>query len=536
MKTRTLDQIGIGILALASVVLFLTAPRAGDFIWSESPRNALDGAFVLDLLRAMPLHDPFGWASAYYLKYPSLTILFYPPLLHAALAVFFAVFGVSHAAAMACITVFAFSLAAGTYVLSRRIATPLAALAGALLLMAAPELIRWGQQVMLEVPMMALATWSAVFTARYGDSRRATDLAKAAFFIVAAMYTKQTAATIAVGLALGLLVSCGPELLTRRHVWIITAIIAVSLIPLALMTLRFGAFDVVSVVHRADINVPNRLSWAGITWYARRAFQMFGFVVVALASLTAVNWAARPATRPNRVDILTLSGWLLVTYVALTFIDLKETRHALPLLVPVAVLASAAIDLVFPPGAWRFTSPVFASCIFGWVLWDHPTVGVTGYAQAAALIGRVAPPDARVLFSGNRDGAFVFDIRALPERHDIAVVRADKLFLNVRVMPGLGLHPKKMDSAEISHLLNRIGISYVVAVPNQWSQAPIMAEFNALLNSPQFRLVERIPVTGPSAERALMVYRNTGTLSEPPEPLSANLPVVGLHLGPQPSR
>ena len=104
-----------------------------------------------------------------------------------------------------------------------------------------------------------------------------------------------------------------------------------------------------------------------------------------------------------------------------------------------------------------------------------------------------------------------------------------KLFLGIDIMPGLGLNPREMSRAEIASLLNRLGISHVVAVPGTWTEAPVMAAFEQVLASPSFEVVQRIPVTGPVGERELVVYRNTGPLSDPPEPYEVGLTAARLH-------
>lgn len=81
-------------------LLFAQAPHGGAFYWSDSPRHALNGVFVMDLIKAMPLDDPTGYAYRYYAQYPALTILFYPPLFYAISAPFYAVLGVSHETAL----------------------------------------------------------------------------------------------------------------------------------------------------------------------------------------------------------------------------------------------------------------------------------------------------------------------------------------------------------------------------------------------------------------------------------------------------
>src|SRR5690242_20998362 len=78
-----LERLAIAaVLVAAAAALFATAPVQGDFAWSDAPRHALNGAFVKDFVVAAPWHDPRGWAVNYYLQYPALTILFYPPLFY----------------------------------------------------------------------------------------------------------------------------------------------------------------------------------------------------------------------------------------------------------------------------------------------------------------------------------------------------------------------------------------------------------------------------------------------------------------------
>lgn len=520
------DALALAVLALGCAAVFLTAPTGGEFAWSESPRNALNGAFVLDLLREMPLRDPVGWAAAYYLKYPALTILFYPPLLGVALGLTYAVLGVSHWAAVACIGLFLLGLAAATYLWARRLAGPPAALAVALLLLAAPELLQWGQQVMLEVPMLALATGGGLLLARYGDSGQPRHLAAAALLLVLAAYTKQTAVFVAAGLLAGLLPWQGAGLLARRHVWVVAALVAVAFVPLVLLQLRFGSFNLTSASARPDMPGPTRLSLESLAWYGVRLPAMLGWPALLLALASA------PALRAGRLlrgDFLLLLGWLAATYAALSLIALKETRHGLPLLVPLAILGGVALDRLVRFRPLRPMLPAAAAAALGAQLWLHPTRGATGYREAAALVAASAPPGARVMFAGNRDGAFIFNVRT-QQRRDLSVIRADKLFLDITVMPGLGLNPRDVPANEIAAMLNRYGVSHVVTVPRVWAEAPVMARLDAVLHSPQFEEVARIPVTGPVGERELVVYRNLGKLSDPPDNPTIMLPSIGVTL------
>lgn len=514
----------VAVLAAVAVAIFLTAPLQSDYWWSDTPRHAMDGLFYLDLLRAMPLHDPKGWALAYYAQYPALTIGFYPPLGHLAFALAYALFGVGHGVAIGAVAAFFFALLCGVFALGRiavadRAGSPgaasFAALTGAILVAAGPRMLLWGQQAMLDIPALAWATWAAVFLLLYAQRGRPRDLAVFAVLALGALYTKQTIAIPLAGAVAGLLVALGPSVLRRRHVWIIAALAAVALIPLALLQLRFTAFNLVSVGARPDLDgVPDRASLAGVAWYAIHAPVSFGWPLVVLAAAGLVLRALRRPALPIML------GWLIAAYVVLTLIALKEERHGLTLAVPLGVLASGAVAVALrrlaPRGevaAVAGTLAVLASVgALAAVLADGPTPTLVGYREAARDAMGAMPGGGRILFSGNRDAAFTADVRFMDPDRRFTVVRVDKLFLHVAVQPGLGLHPRDLTEDEVSAMLDRYGIQYVVSEPNLWLEAPVMQRFDAVLHSAHFQEVGRVPVRGPVAEKELVIYRNTHPL------------------------
>ena len=205
----------IAIVAAASALL-ATSPLGGDFAWSDAPRHALNAAFLKDLILALPRH-PVTWAEAYYLHYPSLSILFYPPLFYVFEAAAFAVLGVTQFAAQATVALFYALLGLGLYRLTRLWASRPAALGAALMLMGMPELALWGRQVMLDVPAMAWLVWGVYAFARFLKFDRGGDLALAAVLLLAALYTKYNIAFIAAVLLLTLAVARGRSLLRGRR-------------------------------------------------------------------------------------------------------------------------------------------------------------------------------------------------------------------------------------------------------------------------------------------------------------------------------
>lgn len=531
VKLINQDCLAVAVIFIAATILFLTAPQIGDFSWPESPRNALDGAFVLDLVKEHPFHDPVGWAERYYYQYPALTILFYPPLLHACLAVFYAIFGVGHASALACVAVFSFVLALGLYVLARRIMPPAAALATSLLMFAAPEFVKWSQQVMLEIPMMALGVWASFFMLRYMDTGKWQHLLISATFILAAAYTKQIALIIGLAMAVTLVVSQGwRDVLSRRHVWLVAIYLVFSLVPLAILLVKFGKFNIAIVVEHERATI-NRLSLEGLFWYADKFPKMLGYPLFTLAALGVLGCAFIKAWRPLRNDFLLYASWLIIGYMAMTAIDTKEVRHGLYLAVPLVVVAGLCLHKLLGafPGAGTLL-PVVSVVLLAITLLTTSTPRIGGYNAAANYIVSHAPPNARVLFVGNQDGSFIFNVRAHEERRDISIIRADKIFLNVAMNADWGLHPRDYSFVQVERMLDDLAISYVVTIPRMWAkEAVVMEELSNILESEHFQEVARVVLDGNTGDKELLIYKNNATLPEVPASYNMELKAFGIN-------
>jgi hypothetical protein len=511
------------LLLLGAILLFVSAPHHGEFWWSDAPRHALNGVFVKDLVAAMPAH-PAAWAMQYYVKYPALTILFYPPLFYLVSAPFYALFGVSHATALAVVLLHYFALALGLYLLARCWISPLAAIAVGLAVMAAPGIALWGRQIMLEVPSAAFAVWAVLLMRRHIADARPGALYLSAFLLLCAGYTKITTVFLFPVFALALLVARGPALFRARHTWVVAGLTMVGLLPLIYLTVTFGAANVQSVTGIPDAAV-SRGSLAGWVWYARQMPSQLGWPLLILAVLgVPLGWR-----RLSRSDLVLLGGWFLVGYLFLSSIDLKEARHALVILPAALVAAGLAIDVSLPR---RVAGPALLAVVIGTGVYtwrDAPTPAVEGYREAAEWIVREAPKDAVVVFSGKRDGSFIFNLRAIETRRDIGVLRADKLLLDVAVRRELGVHERPLSEQEIGDLLDRDGVSYVVAQDDYWLDIPVMNRFQSLLRSPHFQEVARIPVVANVnvEDRTLVIYRNRGNVSPGPHIVDLQLPIIG---------
>ena len=517
------------VVVLAVILLFLQAPADGAFYWSDAPRHALNGVFIKDLLLAAPIKDPAAYAYAYYARYPALTVLFYPPLFYFLSAPLYLLLGVSHQTALLAVFLHYVAFGIGCYRLGLFWLRPAMALLFALVLLAAPEIAFWGRQVMLEIPAFAFLVWSAVALTSYRRTGRTPMLYLAALLLVLAMYTKISTAFLAPVFALVLLRDRGWAILKDRHIYIVTLLAIVGLVPLLVLTLKFGQANVQSVTGIADAAV-SRSSLAGWVWYMRQIPSQIGWTaavaaIVGAAALILPRY--RSAAGLSQADLLFWGLWFAIGYLFFSSIDLKEARHSVFILVPVIFAAMLALDRLRPNVGVLAASVLLAATVAHTVLL-RPVYYVQGYAQAVDFVTRKAPRDSVVLFSGYRDGAFVFNMRTREDRRDLSVLRADKMLLRVAVRRELGVEQKLMTEEEIAARINQYGIRYVVMQPGFWDDLEVMRRFEAVLKSPQFKEVQRIPTPAnhKAHEKELVIYENLAPVATGPIDLQIELPII----------
>jgi 4-amino-4-deoxy-L-arabinose transferase-like glycosyltransferase len=514
--------------------MFMTSPTGGDFAWSDAPRHALNGVFLRDFLVAMPWQDPKQYAIDYYLRYPALTILFYPPLFPVFLAGSYSIFGFSHTVAQGTVAFFHLVLGLAVYLLARRWMSHGYALAAALLLGGAPEIAFWGRQVMLDIPAYAWLVLSAVSFLHYLDRRENRYLWLTMLLFAAALYTKQTSFFAAFAFTAGIIASQGFGAFRNRRVGLMAAVLLVLLIPLLVLQLKFGQVNTASVLGSERADAP-RFSVEAWTYYMTQLPGQLGWPVVILSMIYLVGAIARPGWRLPRPHMIFLTVWFASGYFFFSYIMVREPRHDLMALLPVPIFAALAIKEI--AGA-RFrkmglaAAGLAAAGSVAWSVMAYPVHWVSGYSEAANVVLKQAPRNSVVLFSGYRDGSFIFNIRA-GERPDISVARADKFLLRVAIERERGIQDRNLDVERIEELIKRHAIRYVVAETGFWNDLPSMAALTSLLHDTvRFKAVRQIETRAnyPNPDRELVIYEYLGEVDATPLPLSAELVGVGITL------
>lgn len=213
-------------------------------------------------------------------------------------------------------------------------------------------------------------------------------------------------------------------------------------IPLIVMQLKFATFNITSVVDRADVPIE-RFSFDGLLYYAQHLPSIASIIgtLFAVLFLLALIFSVRFRTYCRKYYFLLF--WFCISYFALTLIFLKEVRHGMLLTSPVVVLGGIGIAVFIDflkPRSTLLAMAILLLCFPPTLLFSSAPY-VSGYQEAAKYLVENVPPNGRALFLGNRDGSLIFNVMSFSQRDDITILRADKLLLDIKIMPSLGLKP-----------------------------------------------------------------------------------------------
>ncbi len=376
---------------------------------ADEPAHLVTSLMIRDYLALWPLPDPMPWASAYYAHYPKVAIGHWPPLYFAVQALWWLVFPIGRASAMALNVLMAVGAAGFFAALAGRVAGRWLVLAATVLLLAAPVTQEAYGQVMSDLP--ALLTGLAVVwtAARFVESPTQRRLIEAGVAITAALLTKGTAVALLPGLGVSVLAGAiaggfrprtGPVLAAGA------ALLAVA----ALWYWKIGSMGSFSLKQWAGAS-------AGTPWYPELVAVVAGpgMVVTAVAGAISAWWTRRPAVW---VPAVFLAGMLFTSSIVRA---MREPRHwivAVPLLL---LLTLAAISWL--PARLRWVTAVFALLLFPFSFYQQHELGFIS-------LRRQLPGPARMLVSsplGWSEGCWIAAVSLTEPRPSSYVFRATKL-------------------------------------------------------------------------------------------------------------
>lgn len=503
------------------------ADEAAVSLQGDMPRYLMNGVFLMDAVKAMPLGDPLGYAQQYYARYPALSLGHHPLLLPAALVPAFAALGVSVFAARVLILAFLLTGVVLWYRLVARYFGEAVAVFSTLLLVLTPSMVVQSQSVLSEVPTWALIVASLACLDRYVRTGRTRDAVLFALAVAASAWSKQLAIFMMPVYAAYFLIAKGWRAAFSRDVVIAGLVIGVLVAPIVPMTLRFSKFNMTVVTKYVEEEKGGRFTGANLFRVGERILNRQ--LTTPLKVLVPLALIAALVRRERRVWLPVL--WLVLLYAGLTALGVFNVRFAFYLLPAVCLLAASPLA----SGASRRWSLAWTSLLVVAVGFESASAAgikpahAGGYERAAEyVLGRSAGRP--VLYSARVDtGYFVFFVRKHDPEGQALVLRADKLFTTSR-MNELNVDDRIDRPEQIYEFLRTYGVRFVVLEDTEYPPGPL-TWLRDELRTNRFTLAERIPVASNDRrlqDTAVNVYEFTEpTTVSPLAKLSLNIPLIG---------
>ena len=513
------------VLSVMSVLLMrgIGNPYLG---YPDADRILMDGVFVFDFLKDLPITRIYDYTVAYYGQYPALSIGYRPSFIPLVEAAFNGVFGVNTWSSRLAILAFAMVGVTAWYRLIGRIFDYPTAFWASLLLVTTPFLVQWGWYTMAEIPVLSMAVLTGYLFYRYVETERPGYIYATAIVYSLAVWTKQTMMYLAIWLLLYMLVTgtLVPHL-KRREFWIASAIGAVMLAPLAMITLWLGGKNIDQSIGR--LTFLSRFHWDNLKIYID--FIYVNQITLPLLALSLVGMGCALFKFDRRTLYFVLL--FIVTYLFFTYIVAKSPRYSI-LLIPVfAMFAASPVHYLRgrPMVRLAFTMLLAGVSVYQVsATYARIPYYATGYDEAASyVLENSASPT--VFFDGYNNGYFTYFMRAFDSDRSMYVLRGDKLLSSSSVYYNRSLEVHAHSRKDIIDIFDRYGVTYIVVESIDQSGVDIHRELRRLLQEDRFVLEQSIPVQSNRTmlrDQTLLIYRYLDAKSPSADHLELRLPIV----------
>lgn len=533
-RTDGWGSYGLGLVIVVAAVLLLRRLGDASLGYPDADRILLDGVFVLDLLHDLPLTRLYDYTIQYYGQYPALSVGYRPPFFPLVEALFNGALGISLPVSRLAVLAF-FAVGVGCwYRLVERVYDTRTAFAASLLLVTTPFVACWGWYTMAELPVLSMAMITGYLFHRYLEGGRAPWLYAAAAAFCTAVWTKQTAAVLALWL-LFYTTSAGrlPALLRRREFWIACVLTGVVLAPLAAITLWLGDQNLAQSIGTGGKAAPlARLSFDNL---GRHLGNLYAKHLTHPALVLALIGLGLAALRRDRRALCFVS-LIVATYLFFTYLVGKNVRY--PIFWIPAFTVFAGVALAELSGRGRVGTIAALAVLISVTghqisrVYSLEPAYARGYDRAAEYV--LAHSRSPVtFFDGYNNGYFIYFMRALDPSRGMWVLRGDKLLTSSSIGWKMALEEHVASQEDILRIFDAYGVELVVIeAEHRAGLKPHLLLREVLRNGP-FDLVATIPVETnrrPLLRQSLLLYRYRMNRAPGAGHLELDLPVVGKRL------
>ena len=423
-----------GLLLFVGIVYGLSYPATEPFFNNDETRHVMTGVYFRDLLHDMPLRHLKDYTVNYYLQYPALGLLVWPPLFYIIEGLLMSLFGTSLIVGKLLVAVYALIACAYLFFLVARTHDVARAAIAVLIFALSPLIFQFSHYVMLELPTVAMGLAATFYFVRYLDRERRRDLILAGLFSALAALTRFDAVYL-LPLFLILLVARGRlAVLRRKEVWIVAVVAALLVLPFYAMTgASMGWLHFKSVTEQVDAGQPAFFSLKRLFFYPSKLPQQIGWLALVPAVVGIIYCMTNALRRSQSLLYLAIIAAVFITFTPMAETDSRHTIYWIPAF---AFFAAEGIALL---AQWlrqpKLYVPLAAFFILGmmWHVFSKPLAHVRGYEEAAQYVVANSKSSPFCLFQGHLNGAFIYEVRRHDPDRRLWVLRTDKLLFSFLV-------------------------------------------------------------------------------------------------------
>jgi hypothetical protein len=523
---------GLAIVVLA-LQAWMGAFRVERGMYSDEAAHFMNGLLIRDYIYQAIGSNPVAFAEQYYLSYPKIAPLMWPPLFHAALGLSLLPGWPPAPVALLLVGLSATWVAWRLYCVVETFANQVVGFVAVALFLTTPLVMQISSVVMLDIVIAALAFEATYWLARFVRSASSRDAALYGVFTALACLTKGNGVSLVLLPVILIPITGRFNLLRRPGLYIAAAIVLVFGAPLLAVSAQFdasiGDFGPVTIA-----DVINRFAFYGRELGRDIGPVSLGLAMIALAVVTARGRRRRDDTVPLTEAMAALVVAAILFHV-LSPHRLSVDRYMTMAIAPIIALAivgafalaqSIRVDARRPGVASAIAIIVAIAALAGRATL-HPREPL-GYRQ---IVARLAASD---LLAGRRmlvvsdeagEGAAVTEVAALNLHPAPTVIRGSKLLAQDDWM-GRHFQMSYASPTALMQDLEDLHVEYVLVDRSTYSpQVPYFGQVRQLTDAEHHRL-KRVDIaaqqlSGPT--RRLELYRVKVKSPGPPKTLQVGL-------------
>ena len=458
----------------------------GEPWWSDASQHAMNGVYIFDLVKELPLNHLYDYTIGYYFRYPALTLGFHPPFFPLVESLFFAIFGISLTTAKLAVIFFVLIGTIFWYKLLRLMYDNVIAFFSTILLFSSPIIALWSREVMLEIPALSMVIVSVYFFYHYIEIGRPRYVYLLSISIMLAISAKQTSVFIVPLFISYIIITKNYKRVLNKETLISCLFFLFCIILAIAMTLHFGKSALTHVTLSMDKAYGfSKLSVENFIFYVKQLPAALSPPILIISSLSIIFLLVKKYTKPTLIFIL----WIIIDYLIITFISVKETRYIIFLIPPFSLLATLLLfELKIKIKNIRLALIIaLILSVFQMAkayTFEHPVI--SGYETAAKYIAE-NQKGFGILVNSYYNGNFIFYFRKYDDLKNNIILRGDKLVYQY-------YNKNDIEGKSLLKMFKDYGIKYVVIESFFSNMIPQLEIIKPILKSNHFTMLKEIPI------------------------------------------